>query len=117
MNQDIRTVKNWQDLSQKNEVRIDTHKNFTRNTPYYHASLRRALDAYFNTSLSKNISIGDYISSTSTTSKNRMNIMERQFLDEDNTITTIVFFQRYFELFLKDLLKQTHPKLIFNNNE
>jgi hypothetical protein len=98
-------------LAGKNEVRIDNHKGGSSKPPYFYHSLRNAIDYYFKTFRSNNSSYDFYISATSTNKKKTLSIIERQFLDEENTVLCIVSFERFFELFLKDLLKRVNVKL------
>lgn len=95
-------------LAEKNEVRIDKH----REPPYFYDSLRNAYYHYFKTFITKNSSYESYIISSTTYNRKQLKALERQFLDEENTYLTIVLFQRFFELFLKDLLKKTNMKLV-----
>ena len=98
-------------LADKNEVRIDNHKGHTSNPAYYYDSLRNAFGFYFNTFITKNASYESYITATSTDKRKALKILESQFLDAENTVLSLVSFERFFELFLKDLLNKTNPKL------
>lgn len=105
---DITKLKN---LAQRNEVRIDNHKAYNSKPHFFYSSLRNAFGFYFKTFITHNTSYDFYISATSTDKKKSLTILERQFLDEENTVLSIVSFERFFELFIKDLLKKTNPKL------
>lgn len=100
----------------KNEVRIDNHKGYSSNPPYFYDSLRNAFGFYFKTFITRNSSYDSYISSSAADKKKSLKILERQFLDEENTVLSIVSFERFFELFIKDLLKQTNLKLSQSEN-
>lgn len=110
-------AKKLKNIAEKNEVRIDDHKGHKSLPTYYYSSLRNALSFYFNTFQSKGDSYDFYISSTSTNIKKNLRILEGQFLDEENTVLCIVAFERFFELFLKDLLKQTHTQLAYKEQQ
>lgn len=99
-------------LAIKNQVRIDDHEGYKSNPQYFYNSLRNAFNFYFKTFITNNASYEIYISATSTDKKARLKILENDFLDEENTVLSLVSFQRFFELFIKDLLKKTNPKLI-----
>lgn len=98
-----------QNLADKNEVRIDDHKGTKISPPYYYTSLRNAVQLYFKTFRTNNEAFDHYFSATATSKKQNLGILEMQFLDIENTFLCLVEFQRFFELFIKDLLKQTHP--------
>ena len=97
--------KELRDLSQKHELRIDDHEDFKRTPPYYYDSLRHAFGFYFNTFLTSNSRYEYYADGTA----------DRDVLDEDNTVLTIVAFQRFFELFIKDLLRRVNPMLFLKS--
>lgn len=107
---DVQKLKN---LAAKNEVRIDDYKGHKSSPAYFYSSLRNALGFYFNTFQTKNESYEFYVSSTATNIKKNLTILESQFLDEENTVLSLVAFERFFELFLKDILKKTHIKLTY----
>jgi len=98
-------------LATRNEVRIDNHKEYKSQPQYFYESLRNAFGFYFNTFIIKNASYDFYANATSRDKKKSLKILEHQFLDEENTVLSIVSFERFFELFIKDLLKKTNLKL------
>jgi hypothetical protein len=100
-------------LADKNEIRIDDHNGSKSSPDHYYESLRNAFGFYFNTFQKINSSYDFYINSTSTAKKEYLDILERQHLDIENSVLTIVSFERFFELFLKNLLKKTNRKLIY----
>ncbi|UTW66901.1 hypothetical protein KFE94_01945 [bacterium SCSIO 12643] len=97
-------------LSEQYEVRIDNHSDFERTPPFYYDSLKHAFTAYFNTFHTQNASYDYYARGLN---NRNIEILKRQLLDEDNTVLAIIGFERYFELFLKDLLKQVDSNLIY----
>lgn len=110
---DLKQLKN---LAAKNEVRIDDHAGHKSKPAHFYSSLRDAFGFYFNTFQTKNESYDFYISSTSTTIKKNLKILESQFLDVENTVLCLVAFERFFELFLKDILSKTNPKLTYKEH-
>jgi len=96
-------------LSERNEIRIDEYRGHMRTPPHHYDSLRHALGFYFNTFNTQNAQYDFYAEGLY---GKRANLIGRQFLDEENTILTIITFERFFELFLKDLLKKTNLKLV-----
>lgn len=110
---DITKLKN---IAQKNEVRIDNHKAHNSRPQFFYSSLRNAFGFYFKTFITNNTAYNAYISATSTDKKKSLSILESQFLDEENTVLSIVSFERFFELFIKYLLKKTNPKLVHSEN-
>lgn len=101
-------------LCQSNEVRIDNYKHHKRNPPFYYDSLRHAFSAYFNTFHTKNATYNYYAEGLY---DRNVTILRCQLLDDDNTLLTIVSFERFFELFLKDLLKRVNVQLIYQSRE
>lgn len=102
---------NLKSLAKLNEVRIDNYKRGRTVPSYFYTSLRNAFSFYFKTFITNNASYETYIFSTSTNIKKSLQILERQFLDDENTTLCIISFERFFELFLKDLLSKTHIQL------
>lgn len=96
-------------LAEQNDVQIDNHKGYKRTPPFYYDSLRHAIGFYFNTFNTLNTSYDFYSRGLSPKATQRY---KRQFLDEENTALTIVSFERFFELFIKDLLFRTNHSLI-----
>lgn len=88
-----------------NNVQIG--KDFTSTTPVYYHSLEEGFEGYFNTFSTlrnKYDLLLDF--------KNHTRVfLAFNFLDEGNTVTTILGFHRFFELFFKDLLKRINPFL------
>jgi len=101
-------------LSKKNEVRVDNHKNYKRTPPFYYDSLRHAMSAYFNTFHSHN-AMYDFYAQGYILSKSKGYIGHN--LDEDNTVLGIIGFERFFELFLKDILTKTNINLVLQAKE
>ena len=98
-------------LSERNEVHLGG-KGYKRTPPYYYDSLRHALGFYFNTFNTQNASYDSYAEGLS---DGNVDILKRQLLDEDNTVLTIIAFERFFELFIKDLLRRTNIKLTYQS--
>ncbi len=96
-------------LSLVNEVRIDDFRGHKRTPPYHFDSLRHAFGYYFNTFITNNVSYEFYAEGLA---GRNVSILKSQYLDEDNTVLTIIAFERFFELFIKDLLRKVHSKLI-----
>jgi len=107
--------KKLRNLADKNEVRIDNHRGHKRSPPHYYL-LQETFLFYFQTFISKNESYDFYASATSTDKRKAMEILERQFLDIENTVFCLISFERFFELFIKDFLKETHIHLIHQLN-
>jgi len=97
-------------LSQKNEVQIDNYTGHKRTPPYYYDSLRHAFGAYFNTFHTQNAIYEFYAQGLH---DGDVKILRGQLLDEDNTVLTIIGFERFFELFFKDLLRKVNRNLIY----
>jgi len=95
-------------LSEKYDVRVDTHKNYQTSIPYYYDSLRHAFGFYCNTFITNNSAYTFYAEGLH---KRNISVLKHQFLDEDNTQQTIIAFERFFELFIKSLLSTTHSNL------
>jgi hypothetical protein len=104
-------------LAEKNEVPVDNTKDRKRTPPHFFNSLRDAFASYFNTFRTNNSTYESYAMSTSTTKKAQLKILESQFLDVENTVLSMVHFQRFFELFIKDLLYRTNPKLTYSEDK
>lgn len=97
-------------LAEKNEIRVSSNSRRKRAPEYYFDSLRHAFGYYFNTFQTQNINYEEYSLGLSDTFNQRV---KDRYLDEDNTVLTIIAFERFFELFIKDLLKKTSPKLTY----
>lgn len=97
-------------LAEKNEVRVSNNVQRQRIPEFYFDSLRHAFGYYFNTFQTLNVSYEEYSLGLSDEYNKRI---KHRFLDEDNTVLTIIAFERFFELFFKDLLKKTSPKLTY----
>lgn len=95
------------------EARIDNHGSYTRKPPYYYDSLRHAFQYYFNTFNTQNWHYEYYASRPIDLDNDRS---PREYLDDENTILSIVSFQRFFELFLKSLLFRVDPRLTLHMN-
>lgn len=100
-------------LSQNHEVRVDNYIGHKRIPPYYYDSLRHAFAAYFNTFHSQNATYDFYAQGLHGI---KPKTIKHQIIDEDNTVLTIIGFERFFELFLKDLLKRVNANLILQSN-
>ncbi len=99
-------------LAGDNEIRVSSRGKYKHKPEYYYDSLRHALGYYFNTFQTSNAAYDDYaLGPTYVFNKND----QIRFLDRDNTVLTIVTFERFFELFFKDLLGQTSPKLTYTH--
>lgn len=105
-------------LSDKNDVRVDNFRGYAKSIPYYYDSLRHAFSFYCNTFVTNNTSYAFYAEGLH---KRNVRILKHQFLDEDNTVLTLIAFERFFELLLKDLLSRVNKKFVLvltdtNNN-
>lgn len=105
-------------LSDTNDVRIDNFRGYKQDRPHYYESLRHAFNFYFKTFITNNTHYSFYAEGLY---KKNVRILKHQFLDQENTVLTIVAFERFFELFLKDLLGRVNKKMILvlsdtNNN-
>lgn len=101
-------------LSERHEVRVDNYSGHKRTPPYYYDSLRHAFGAYFNTFHTQNATYDFYAQGLH---GRDVKILKGQLLDEDNTVLAIIGFERFFELFLKDLLKKINKKLIYQAHD
>lgn len=101
-------------LSEKNEVRIDNFRGHKSSVPYYYDSLRHAFDFYFNTFITNNSSYAFYAEGLY---KKNVRIFKHQVLDQDNTVLTLIAFERFFELLLKELLGRVNKKLTFTSGQ
>lgn len=99
-------------LAERNEVKIDNTKDRKRTPPHYFESLRNAFAAYFHTFRTSNATLESYAMSTSTTPKKQLTILESQHLDVEHTVLAMVNFERFFELYMKEILRSTHPRLV-----
>jgi|GEM_PF-6518497 hypothetical protein len=97
-------------LAKRNEVRLDAHLGHKRVPPFYYDSLRNGLENYFNTFHTLNSAYDSYAEGLS---GRDVRILKYQFLDEDNTVLTIVNLERFLELFLKNILLRTNRKLTY----
>lgn len=97
-------------LAERNEVSLFDRAGRKRTPPYYYHSLRHALGFYFNTFNTINESYDSYAMGLA---GRNVSILKGQLLDEDNTVQTIVAFERFFELLLKDLLKRADRRLTY----
>ncbi|MDB5199172.1 MAG: hypothetical protein JWO92_1135 [Chitinophagaceae bacterium] len=96
-------------LSENNEVRVDSFRNHRATIPYYYNSLRHAFSFYFNTFITNNTAYSFYAEGLY--NKN-VQIFKHQIMDHDNTLLSIISFQRFFELYIKDLLSKANKNLI-----
>lgn len=95
-------------LCESNEIRVDNHSKCKRTPPYYYDSLRHALETYFKTFRTHNAVYDSYAEGMNGRNTKKLSV---QLLDEDNTVLTLTSFERFFELFFKDLLGRVSPKL------
>lgn len=100
-------------LAERNEVALFNHGGRKRTPPYYYDSLRHALGFYFNTFNTQNESYDTYARGLA---GRDVRILKSQLLDEDNTVLAITAFERFFELFIKDLLRRTDRRLTYKHN-
>jgi hypothetical protein len=98
-------------LANRNEVPIDDFGGRKSSTPYYYDSLRHAFGFYFNTFNTKNA----YYDSYALGLHRDVRILQHQLLDKENTVLSLVTFERFFELFIKDLLRRTDRKLTYSH--
>lgn len=99
-------------LAERNEVKIDNTKDRKRTPPHHFESLRNAFASYFSTFRTSNATLESYAMSTSTTPKKQLTILESQHLDVENTVLSLTNFERFFELYIKDILRHVHPRLV-----
>ncbi|MGV3609432.1 MAG: hypothetical protein ACO1N0_00675 [Fluviicola sp.] len=99
-------------LAGTNEIRVSSRGQYKHKPEYYYDSLRHAFGYYFNTFQTSNATYDDYALGLTYEFNKKDQI---RFLDRDNTVLTIVAFERFFELFIKDLLRQTSPKLTYTH--
>lgn len=92
-----------------NEFRIDNHKNFKRTPPYYFDSLRHAFESFFKT-FQTNSTYIDYVDDFQSVSNLKYN-------DDENIVKTIIFFERFFELYYKDILRRVDKNLVLQRNK
>jgi len=97
-------------LSQNHEVRVDNYPGHKRIPPFYYDSLRHAFTAYFSTFHYQNATYDIYAQGFH---DRNLKILEGQTIDDDNTVLAIIGFERFCELFLKDLLKRVNKNLIY----
>lgn len=97
-------------LAEKNEIKVSSHSKRKRIPEYYYDSLRHAFGYYFNTFQTQNVNYEEY--SLGLSDEFNKGAKDR-YLDEDNTVLTIIAFERFFELFIKDLLRKVSPKLTY----
>ncbi len=96
-------------LALSNEIRVSDTEDYFRTPPVYYDSLTHALQAFFSTYLTNNSSYNYYAQGLS---NKHGDIHKRDSLDEDNTMFTLIGFERFFELFIKDLLRTVNANLI-----
>ena len=99
-------------LEERNEVGLNDYAGRKRTPPYYYDSLRHALGFYFNTFNTQNVSYDSYAEGLA---GRDVSILKSQLLDADNTVLAIVAFERFFELFIKDLLRKTDRRLTYTH--
>ena len=108
---DLETLRN---LAEQNDVTIADHGNYRRVPPHYFDSLRNAFEFYFNTFNTQNASYNFYAEGLS---MHPTRATKHDFLDEENTVLAIVAFERFFELFLKNLLWMTNENLAYTRKK
>lgn len=99
-------------LAKRNEVSLQNSRYGRRNFEHYYGSLRHALGFYFNTFHTNNSSYDSYAEGLA---KRNVRFIKYQLLDEDNTVLSIITFERFFELFLKDLLRKTDRRMTYRH--
>jgi hypothetical protein len=101
-----------------NETRIGEH--YKTSLPVYYDSLRHGFDFFFRTFRSKNYYYQDYAFSTlhafyeetnEEAKKREAAFVSREFTDDDNTLLSLISFQRFFELFSKSVLESIDERL------
>lgn len=102
---DIDTLRS---LAEQNDVIIADHDSYRRVPPHYFDSLRNAFGFYFNTFNTQNASYNFYAEGLSAWPGRAT---KHDFLDEENTVLAIVAFERFFELYIKNLLWLTNQNL------
>lgn len=103
-------VEELKKLCEQNEVPLFNRGGRTRTPPFYFNSLRHALGFYFQTFHTTN-HLYDFYAVNSVNRANQKN--HTQYLDEDNTVQTIVAFERFFELYIKDILARVDRRLTY----
>lgn len=88
----------------QNELRIDSHENFNRTPPFYFDSLRHGFESFFKTFQTNSTYFLSYVDSFQTVNSLLYN-------DDENIVKTIIFFERFFELYYKDILRKVHINL------
>lgn len=101
-------------LAEKHDVVITSYEGHHRTPPHYFASLRNAFGFYFNTFNTKNSSYNFYAEGLSAHSEVANS---SDFLDEENTVLAIVAFERFFELFIKNILKASDHNLAHSRED
>ena len=100
-------------------------EGYTSNVPNFYNSLRQGFDFYFRTFQSKNSSYDSYTFSFNNMDspfnleqQKRMqeDYINRDFTDEDNFLLSIVSFQRFFELLIKNILFEIDERLVLKVN-
>ncbi len=98
-------------LVDRNEVSLFDRGGRKTTPPYYYVSLRHALGFYFNTFITNNIWYDSYAFDASPL-KTRGTLSNT--VDEENSINAIIFFERFLELFLKDILKKVDRRFTYD---
>ncbi len=98
-------------LAEENEVELSDHDGFSRTPPFYYDSLRHGLISYFNTFNTKN-HVYDY--NAMGLSDGNVSNLKREFLDEENTVLSLISFARFFELLIKDILRKVDIRLTYS---
>jgi len=88
--------------------------NGKRIPPYYYLLLRNSFGFYFNTFNTNQTWYANYAEGLSETHSRDFG---RPVLDEENTMFTILGFQHFFEIFIKEFLIKIHPSLILKAKE
>lgn len=107
-------IKALRAIAEQNDIIIVSHDGHIRTPPHYFDSLRNAFRFYFNTFNSQNPSYNFYAEGLS---RRAGFVLSHDFLDEENTVLTIVAFERFFELFIKNLLALAHENLVYKRDK
>src|SRR5690554_4671217 len=97
------------ELSHDFEVSIANDATFVMTPTHYYGSLRNAFQAFFNTFQSSNSIYEYYAEGLSRIESERLNGMH---VDSENITISLIGFERFFELYIKDLMGTIEPRLI-----
>lgn len=97
------------ELSHDFEVSIANDATFKMTPPHYYDSLRNAFQAFFKTFQSTNSIYEYHAEGLSKIESKRLSGMH---VDSENITIALIGFERFFELYIKDLMGAIEPRLI-----